>query len=386
MDAKQHVVGYQFGWQQPDGERVDTTQNNHRLLAIVAEQLTEPTSGLCFLDTCSSSLLSESLQTMTPANTVLVMRSELLQDNASVTLLLALHKHGFGLAVRGATLDFMRQNEILLPRIGYFLMDSADPQFTDVVKLISYRYPLSHVVIEQISSWTEFNAFAEQNGLCIFENLCNLPRAYQPSIKLSSGTQQILRLLQMVQENVDIRELEKVLQTDSTLSFKLLRYINSAGFGLTVEIQSLRQAVAMLGYMPLFRWLILMLARTSNDGFSPALLELSIIRGRFVELLARDFLSKSEAENLFVVGMFSQLDHLLGIPIEQVLQEVELSESVNQALISRGGVYGPFLTLAEAIERQNGAAANIAVPLLVTAEQVNQAHLSALVWARNLKL
>jgi EAL and modified HD-GYP domain-containing signal transduction protein len=190
----------------------------------------------------------------------------------------------------------------------------------------------------------------------------------------------------MVQDNVDIRQLEKVLQTDSTLSFKLLRYINSAGFGLAVEIQSLRHAVSMLGYMPLFRWLTLMLARASSDGFSPSLLELSIIRGRFVELLARDFLSKAEAENLFVVGMFSRLDHLLGMPIERVLQEVMLPESVNQALVSRGGVYGPFLMLAEAIERQSGAAANFAAPLLITPERVNNAHLSALIWARNLEI
>jgi EAL and modified HD-GYP domain-containing signal transduction protein len=197
---------------------------------------------------------------------------------------------------------------------------------------------------------------------------------------------QILQLLQMVQENADIRQLEKVLQSDSTLSLKLLRYINSAGFGLSVDIGSLRHAVSMLGYTPLFRWLILMLARTSPDGFSPALLELSIIRGRFAELLARDFFSKSEAEHLFVVGMFSRLDHLLGMPMEKLLGEIKLPETVNQALISRTGIYGPFLALAEASEHQSGASASIAAPMCISSEQVNTAHLSALMWARQLDL
>jgi EAL and modified HD-GYP domain-containing signal transduction protein len=191
--------------------------------------------------------------------------------------------------------------------------------------------------------------------------------------------------MQMVRENVDIRHLEKVLQSDATLSFQLLRYINSASFGLSVEIQSLKHAVAMLGYTPLFRWLTLMLARTSLDGFSPALLKVSIVRGRFAELLARDFFSKDEAENLFLVGMFSRLDHLLGIPIEQVLKDVMLPEPVNQALITRSGIYGPFLALAEVSERQSGAAADLAASLLITPERVNQAHLSALVWARRLE-
>lgn len=386
MDAKQRVVGYQFGWQQPEGAQVDARRDNQQLLAMAAEQLTELKSGLCFLDACQSSLLSAGLQTMSPANSVLVFRPELLQDRASIEMLLTLQKRGFGLALRGATLAFMQQNEFLLPRIGYFLMDYDNPQFTEIVTLLKDRHPLTLVVVEQVPNWAEFDNCAKQNGLCLFENLCHSPRIYQPSTKLSSGAQQILRLLQMVQDNVDIRQLEKVLQTDSTLSFKLLRYINSAGFGLAVEIQSLRHAVSMLGYMPLFRWLTLMLARASSDGFSPSLLELSIIRGRFVELLARDFLSKAEAENLFVVGMFSRLDHLLGMPIERVLQEVMLPESVNQALVSRGGVYGPFLMLAEAIERQSGAAANFAAPLLITPERVNNAHLSALIWARNLEI
>ena len=84
--------------------------------------------------------------------------------------------------------------------------------------------------------------------------------------------------------------------------------------------------------------------------------------------------------------MFSRLDHLLGMPIEQVLKEIVLPDPVNQALISRAGVYGPFLTLAEASERERGTCANFAAPLLITPERVNKAHLSALVWARNLEL
>jgi EAL and modified HD-GYP domain-containing signal transduction protein len=385
MDAKQHVVGYRFGWQQPAGAQVDVRRDNVQLLAVVAKWLTAIESGLCFLDACPSSVRSAHLEDVSPANIVLVLHSSLLQDSANTALLFSLQKRGFGLALRGASLEFIAQNEPLLPCIGYFLLDYDDQAFTEIVKLLNYRQPAAFVVAEKVPDWAAFDVCASQNSLSFFENLCCTPRSNLALKKLSSGAQQIVQLMQMVRENVDIRHLEKVLQSDATLSFQLLRYINSASFGLSVEIQSLKHAVAMLGYTPLFRWLTLMLARTSLDGFSPALLKVSIVRGRFAELLARDFFSKDEAENLFLVGMFSRLDHLLGIPIEQVLKDVMLPEPVNQALITRSGIYGPFLALAEVSERQSGAAADLAASLLITPERVNQAHLSALVWARRLE-
>jgi len=116
------------------------------------------------------------------------------------------------------------------------------------------------------------------------------------------------------------------------------------------------------------------------------LLQAAIIRGRFIELLGQGLLHKSEADNLFVVGTFSLLEQLLGIPVDEVFTQVVLPESVVQALRSREGVYGPFLALAEACERDEGHAAELASALSMDAQRVNQAHLAATLWAQNIKL
>jgi EAL and modified HD-GYP domain-containing signal transduction protein len=97
-------------------------------------------------------------------------------------------------------------------------------------------------------------------------------------------------------------------------------------------------------------------------------------------------LPKTEAENLFVAGMFSLLDRLLGIPMEEVLENIQLPEAVIQALVSREGMYGPFLSLAEACELGGGKVGELADSLFISAAQVNEAHMSALAWAQMLKL
>ena len=111
-----------------------------------------------------------------------------------------------------------------------------------------------------------------------------------------------------------------------------------------------------------------------------------MIRGRFAELLGQDFLTRREAENLFVVGMFSFLDRLLGTPVPEVLAQLVLPPAVAEALLSREGVYAPVLALVEACEGQDGRAAEFSAPMSMTAEDVNKAHVSAIMWAQNIKM
>jgi EAL and modified HD-GYP domain-containing signal transduction protein len=148
-------------------------------------------------------------------------------------------------------------------------------------------------------------------------------------------------------------------------------------------VQSLRQALTLLGYQPLYRWLTLLLATASTSGYSPVLLETAVVRGRLAELLAQSTLGKSEAENVFVAGMFSLLDRLLGIPMQEVLANIQLSDDVVAALLTRGGKYGPYLALAEACELNSDLVASLAATLKLSPLDVNKAHLSALAWAQN---
>jgi len=98
-------------------------------------------------------------------------------------------------------------------------------------------------------------------------------------------------------------------------------------------------------------------------------------------------LAKSEQDNLFITGVFSMLDALLETPMEQVLERITIPESVADALLSRSGIYGPILALAEACESGDASRIDtLAESLFLSPEQVNEAHLKALAWVEQLGL
>jgi len=212
-------------------------------------------------------------------------------------------------------------------------------------------------------------------------------RGATPAKSLKPGQAQTIRLLNLVRGNADIKEIEAALKLDVALSVKLLRYINSAGFGLAVEIQSFRHAVTMLGYDKLNKWLSLLLVTSSKDPAAPALMQTAIARGRFMEVVARDSLDKRELDNLFIAGAFSLLDVLLGVLMETALAEMHLPDSISEALVSGTGPYAPFLELARAGEQPDPAAlAAKAESLQLSAEAVNRAQLEALRFADSLQV
>jgi EAL and modified HD-GYP domain-containing signal transduction protein len=208
-----------------------------------------------------------------------------------------------------------------------------------------------------------------------------------PAKKLNPGQAQTIRLLNLVRANADVKEIEAALKQDVALSVKLLRYINSAGFGLAVEIQSFRHAVTLLGYDKLNKWLSLLLVTSSKDPAAPALMQAAIARGRFMELTAKAYVDKGELDNLFITGAFSLLDILLGVLMETALADMHLPDAINDALISGSGPYAPFLSLALAAEQTDHARYCARVDELQLApETVNRAQLEALAFADSLQL
>ena len=204
--------------------------------------------------------------------------------------------------------------------------------------------------------------------------------------RLSPNHAQIVRLSNLVRRNAEMRDIEAALKQDVALSFKLLRYINSAGLGLSCEIQSFRHAVTILGYDKLHKWLSLLLVTASKDPAAPALMQAAVARGRFMEAIGGNFFQKSELDNLFIAGAFSLLPVLLGAPMEAILEEMHLPEPIIDALAKRESVYRPFLELALALEESTDERlAALADSLQLQAEAVNRAHLQAVAYADSLQ-
>ncbi|MFC6521291.1 EAL and HDOD domain-containing protein [Undibacterium arcticum] len=331
----------------------------------------------------SPAMLSNEMLPLLPAkSTVLTLNVNDFADPATLAQVRAVRAEGFGISLRGA--DLKTQGKLLSDVSCVEVRFSGSDFATQARTYAALKQASMRMVGRPVTTWQDFDACA-QLGLDAFVGKLHLtPRPGKESTGINPAQAVILQLMDMVRKNADLPQIEAVLKRDATLSYRLLRYINSAGFGLGREIQSLRQALAMLGYQPLYRWLSLLLATASTTGYSPVLLETAVIRGRLTELLGQAFLPRGEAENLFVAGMFSLLDRLLGVPMAEVLDKVQLSEAVSEALLTRGGMYGPYLALAEACELNSSLIGSLAAPLDISPSDVNKAHLAALAWSQNI--
>ena len=394
LDPKQQVIGYELSVQHPESDReIVTPADDFRALAsFVGNNMQDPEKGWLlgankiFLKADPALLTCDEVQALPAQNLVLGVRLDDLLSADTQATVQVLRARGFGIALRDAA--GIAHDKTFLPLATHLEIQFATTDFPTQAKIYgALKNSQVRMVARQIGTWKEFESCATLGLDAFIGNLFMTPREADAGKKsLNPAQTLILQLMDMVRKNADVRHLEDLLKRDAGLSYKLLRYINSAGFGLGSEIQSLRHAVAMLGYSPLYRWLSVLLATANASGQSAVLMQTAVVRARFAELLGASLLAKNEAENLFVAGMFSLLDRLLGVPMEQLLDNIQLSEPVTQALLHREGMYGPFLKLAEAGEYGNGPIAELAEALFMSPDKVNQAHNDALVWAQGLKL
>lgn len=194
---------------------------------------------------------------------------------------------------------------------------------------------------------------------------------------------QLLNLLRLVQGDAETAEIAEAMKQDPLLSFRVLRYLNSPMLGLTRRIDSLEQALIILGRQRLTRWLAVLLFSVREPQMSDWLLvENALTRGRLMELLAECLMPGQPHDPFFLTGIFSCLDRLLHRPLTDVLAAMPIAEEIRQALLERSGPYAPLLAVAEQSEkRDQSGMADAAQSAGVTPDMVNRALLAATAWA-----
>lgn len=150
------------------------------------------------------------------------------------------------------------------------------------------------------------------------------------------------------------REIAEQFKTDTALSHRLLQATSSAAFALHRPLDSIQEAVLMLGTRELYRWLsVLLMSADSCSTLATALHETALTRGRLLELLAEQAGRGDPPEQLFVTGTFSLLDLILNVPLEVALALTPLPTAATEALIGETGRWWPYLDVALAIERDD---------------------------------
>ena len=171
--------------------------------------------------------------------------------------------------------------------------------------------------------------------------------------KLTSNALSRMRLLKEInRQDVDFASVTSAISSDTNLVHKLLTYINSAGIGLTNHVSNLKQATLLLGASGMRRWVTLISLQTLSQDKPSELFTISLLRAKFCELIAYDLKRPSLTPDTgFLIGMFSLLDVLLSLPMEEVLKEVALTDDLNDALLGEDNELRHILDLIIAYEQ-----------------------------------
>ena len=190
-----------------------------------------------------------------------------------------------------------------------------------------------------------------------------------------------IRLLEMVSRTeIDMRELEKMLKQEASLSYRLLRYLNSPLFGFSLEIKSIRHAMAVLGEREMRRWVRLVVTVGAAEQTCSELVLMGLARARFCELLSNRLQSDTD---LFLMGLLSIMDAILEVSMDVLLEKLPVDHETKAVLLGQNSSLRPLYQLMLAQESGEWTqSSQLAKQLKVPDEEVALTWWQALRWAQ----
>ncbi|MBF0495065.1 MAG: HDOD domain-containing protein [Deltaproteobacteria bacterium] len=327
-------------------------------------------------------LLINKIPTIFPkANIVVEVLEDVEPDDDVIESCRFMSKQGYEIA-----LDDFFYEEKLIPLISIANIIKFDFRLTppdhirNVLRKLS-AYKLTFLA-EKIETYEEFNE-ALKMGFSYFQGyFFSKPEILKgkdiPSYKIN-----YLQILSEInKENFKFSELENIINRDISISYKLLKYLNSAFLGRPNKISSIKDALILLGESGIKQFISVIATAGLASDKPDELIRSSIIRAKLCELLgslSKTYIDKSE---LFIVGLFSQLDAMLDNKMETLLVELPLSDKVKKALISREGEMGDYLNFSSCYEKGNWNSCSILTSNLeIDEKQIPKFYIEAVNWA-----
>lgn len=384
VDKKHRLCGYRFTFR-PGGKRPKPTEFAF-FEALQAIGLNEFTARrLAVLPITPDGIDARHHGPVATANTMFIMarRHPAFGPKELAARLAALKKEGWRTALAGASLA--PDEAPLLEQADAVFLNLSDcslPQFQTLLKQLRAAYPALQVVVESVNSWEEQRMCLAWGCDFCMGYFLTTPDKVDPDAKIDQSRLTSIELLNLLRTDAEISELVDVAKQDPGLAFHVLKWANAPTTGHHAKITSLKEAIIVLGRSHLYRWLTVSMFRLgSNHARDEALLEVALQRARFLETVAN--LPQAQRDELFLVGLLSLFDILLGMPMPAILETMHLSEEVRDVLLRSDGPYGPFLMLALQVEKgQVGRAAEIALGQGIDPDTLGTISVAAFQWAQ----
>lgn len=235
---------------------------------------------------------------------------------------------------------------------------------------------------EKVETVEDFNQ-AVDLGYSYFQGFFFCRPTIVSSKDIPSVKQNLLKLLNRIYSpDADFSEIEAIIKKDVSLAYKLIRFINSAAFGLHVEVHSIMHVLNLLGINELKKWTSLVVLSQLSHDKPEALMTSSITRARFCELIAENVGLKDRSSEFFLMGLFSLIDAFFERSMENLMDELPLSTDIKLGLTKGEGLFGRILAFVECYEQGKWVSIfSISDRLNLCQERIPELYFEAVVWA-----
>jgi len=307
-----------------------------------------------FVNISKKFLLGEFPKILPSDKTILEIKEDVSGDSDVVASMQYWKGKGFKLALDNFS-GMESRHSLLLPYADIVRIDvlAYQGELQDLAQNLRH-YPVK-LVAEKVETRDQFE-LCKKLGFDYFQgyHFCK-PSIMLDQRSLDTSKTQLLQLLSQILAAESPMELEYDIAHDMALSYKLLRYINSASIGLRKQVDSIGHALTLMGLDKLRVWVSMLLLSSLSKGKPDALLVLSFCRGRFLEQLAARHNNRHQSNNYFILGMFSLLDALLDQSVAHVVKSMSLPGLVRDGLLHHSSDPAIRLDLIRAMEKGDWA-------------------------------
>jgi len=387
LTADEKVFGYELLFRDGAHDYFDGTDPEAASRGTLNTSLTMGVDVLCdgrraFINCTREMLLKDYMTLLPPKQAAIEVLPSVPADELVIAACERMKAAGYLIAIDDFSVGDAR--ETLVPSAD-ILKVNVDNMPVDKLAALTQRYrnKACSVLAAKVETREQFTA-AKACGCVYFQGYFFRRPELMQAREIPANQVNYLRLLKAIsQQEFDPREVEGVLKAEASLTYRLLRYLNSPAFGFVKEIHSVRHGLAMLGEREIRRWVRLAATLVAGQNKTSDLVLSALVRARFCELVAAKV--PHGDSDLFLAGLLSLMDAILQVPMGLVLEGIAVDGETKAVLLDKESRLTPVFQLMRAQESGNWEQVNtLATQLKLPPTFVIEAHWDAMQWARTM--
>jgi EAL and modified HD-GYP domain-containing signal transduction protein len=390
FDTKGRVYAYELLFRSGLHNYFDCDDQDHAAASVIANSnllfdLGEMTGNTKAFINCTRRVLLEDMFTTLPRQQAVVeVLEDIVPDEKIIAACAKLKSQGYTLALD----DFVyhKNFEPLLQMADIIKVDFLLSDEKEQARLAEMMIPRGIKMLAEKVETHEVYENAVKMGYQLFQGYFFAKPVIISRKDIPTNKIQFLRILKDIHaQEVDFKKLAMTIQSEVSLSYKLLKLVNSAAFALRHKVTSILQALSLLGLREIRSWISLLSISSLADDKPAELVVSSLIRARLCEQLALPCAMGDRQSDMFLMGLFSLLDVIMSRPIDEILAEISVEEDILATLIGTPGPMLQILTLVIALEKGEWEqVSQLALALQLQEGTLAPLYLDAVKWAQDI--